>query len=202
MAWTTPRTWTNGEVVDAAMLNTHVRDNLNYLKTQVAAHFLLSGASLAPSIVAPCAFPTQIEMTTNNQNIVVPAFGATATEAGEWTLAYLPDDYDGGIITARAVWTANSTSTNAVVWSFDARAYADNDSLDQAWGAGVSVTDANGSSAYMVRISDASAAITIGGTPAAGQLLQFRIKRLGANAADTLAVDAYLLGVIITYTRA
>lgn len=29
--WTTPRTWTTGEVVTAAMLNTHVRDNLNFL---------------------------------------------------------------------------------------------------------------------------------------------------------------------------
>lgn len=27
MAWTTPRTWTAGEVVTASMLNTHVRDN-------------------------------------------------------------------------------------------------------------------------------------------------------------------------------
>lgn len=32
MAWTTPRTWATGEVVTAAMLNTHLKDNLNYLK--------------------------------------------------------------------------------------------------------------------------------------------------------------------------
>jgi len=29
MAWTTPRTWVSGEVVTAALLNTHLRDNLN-----------------------------------------------------------------------------------------------------------------------------------------------------------------------------
>lgn len=28
MAWTTPRTWVAGEVVTAALLNTHLRDNL------------------------------------------------------------------------------------------------------------------------------------------------------------------------------
>ena len=28
MAWTTPRTWTTGELVTAAFMNTHVRDNL------------------------------------------------------------------------------------------------------------------------------------------------------------------------------
>jgi len=31
MAWTTPRTWVAGELVTASMLNTHLRDNLNYL---------------------------------------------------------------------------------------------------------------------------------------------------------------------------
>jgi hypothetical protein len=32
MAWTTPRTWTAGETVTASVMNTHVRDNLDYLK--------------------------------------------------------------------------------------------------------------------------------------------------------------------------
>lgn len=35
MAWTPPKTWTAGEVVTAAMLNTHLRDNLNILKTNI-----------------------------------------------------------------------------------------------------------------------------------------------------------------------
>ncbi len=32
MAWTSPRTWVTGELVTASLLNTHVRDNLSYLK--------------------------------------------------------------------------------------------------------------------------------------------------------------------------
>ena len=31
MAWTTPRTWVSGEIVTAAIMNQHVRDNLGYL---------------------------------------------------------------------------------------------------------------------------------------------------------------------------
>jgi hypothetical protein len=31
MAWTTPRTWTNGEVVTKTIQDTHIRDNLNWL---------------------------------------------------------------------------------------------------------------------------------------------------------------------------
>lgn len=35
MAWTTPRTWSPGEKVTAAMMNQHVRDQMNVLKTQI-----------------------------------------------------------------------------------------------------------------------------------------------------------------------
>lgn len=31
MSWTNPKTWTAGELVDESMLNTHIRDNENYL---------------------------------------------------------------------------------------------------------------------------------------------------------------------------
>ena len=37
MAWTTPRTWTTGETVTAAIMNTHVRDNLNETASASAA---------------------------------------------------------------------------------------------------------------------------------------------------------------------
>lgn len=35
MAWTSPRTWVAAETVTALLLNTHVRDNLNLLKTWI-----------------------------------------------------------------------------------------------------------------------------------------------------------------------
>lgn len=35
MAWTTPRTWVAGELVTATQMNTHLRDNLNVLKTSI-----------------------------------------------------------------------------------------------------------------------------------------------------------------------
>ena len=35
MAWTTPRTWAANEVVTAAIMNSHVRDNENILKTSI-----------------------------------------------------------------------------------------------------------------------------------------------------------------------
>jgi len=41
MSWTTPRTWTTGEVVTAAIMNAHVRDELNFLNDPVRSQFLL-----------------------------------------------------------------------------------------------------------------------------------------------------------------
>jgi len=37
MAWTAPRTWVSGEVMTSALLNTHVRDNLLALNSDVGS---------------------------------------------------------------------------------------------------------------------------------------------------------------------
>lgn len=39
MTWITPKTWTANELVTAAMLNTHLRDNLNALKAPPTQHY-------------------------------------------------------------------------------------------------------------------------------------------------------------------
>jgi hypothetical protein len=39
MAWTTPATWAVDQLVTATDLNTHLRDNLNALKTPPSAHY-------------------------------------------------------------------------------------------------------------------------------------------------------------------
>ena len=49
-------------------------------------------------------------------------------------------------------------------------------------------------------ISGATSSITIGGTPGANKAVQFQIYRDADAGGDTLAVDARLLGVEISYT--
>ena len=112
----------------------------------------------------------------------------------------MPSDYNGGTITAVFYWMANNVSTNAVVWGIQARAFNDSDPIDAAFGTAQTVTDANNATRD-VNISAASSAITIGGTPAAGSYVQFRVYRDGAAGGDTLAAVAELLSVRITYTR-
>jgi hypothetical protein len=63
------------------------------------------------------------------------------------------------------------------------------------------VTDSNASVAYQLRKSVATAAITLGGAPAANEKVNFRIYRNAPAAGDTLTVDALLLSVMIQFTR-
>jgi hypothetical protein len=112
----------------------------------------------------------------------------------------MPSDYNGGTINATFYWAAGTASTNSVEWGLQARAYAESDVLDQAFGTAQEVTDANQANDD-VNISAATAAITIGGTPAAGNFVQFRAYRNPPDAADTLAATAELLSIRITYTR-
>ena len=66
MAWTTPRTWTTGEVVTAAHLNTHVRDNLLALFTRRFPHTYSVMGTLTTSVVLPPFFvpePSQQSVT-------------------------------------------------------------------------------------------------------------------------------------------
>ena len=117
----------------------------------------------------------------------------------QWTVA-MPSDYDGGTVTAVFLWLANSANTDDVVWGMQGRAYADNDAIDQAWGAAETVTDTNNAQNDL-NISAATGAITIGGGPAASELVQFRGYRDADNGSDDLAADARLISVRITFTR-
>lgn len=44
MTWTTPKTWVTGDVLTASDMNTYVRDNTNYLNTQVGSAPILAGS--------------------------------------------------------------------------------------------------------------------------------------------------------------
>lgn len=159
---------------------------------------VLSGAGGWGSTTSGASGPTKTEMSTNKENIQTLGFVQSSQNWAEWTVV-MPSSYSGGTVTAKFVWTANSTSTNSVVWSAQAVAYNDDDSIDASWGSAQTVTDANGSTAYTTRITSATTAITIAGTPGAGSMVQFRVGRNGGSGSDNLAATALLLACVITY---
>ena len=51
MAWTTPRTWNAGETVTSSIMNTHIRDNLNYIKT-IPRAIVISIGSVGSGVIS------------------------------------------------------------------------------------------------------------------------------------------------------
>lgn len=144
-----------------------------------------------------CAPTTKWEMPTNKQNVWSLDFDASAIEYAQTIPVLMPAIWDGSTVTAKIMWTAASGSGD-VIWTVDARSYADDDALDQAFGTGIDVTDTL-TAVGDVDISAATAPITIAGTLAAGNMVIFRVSRKATAGGDTLAVDARLLGLKIFY---
>ena len=116
-------------------------------------------------------------------------------------LISMPKSWDLGALTARFYWFHPATTTNfTVAWTFYAKAYGDNESLDGAsYGGGVIINDTGGTTNQNY-ISAEGGSFTTSGTPVANDLLHFIFRRLSTDGSDTLAVDALLLGVQIYYT--
>ncbi|MDH7487521.1 MAG: hypothetical protein QHJ81_14755 [Anaerolineae bacterium] len=189
-----------GVTVDGVLIKDGNVDGVD-VSDFLTGEIFLTAAGGWPSTTAGCAAVTQVAFATNNVDLQLADFDPATAEYMQWTVV-MPFNWNGGTVTARFYWLANDTTTNSVVWGLAGRSYCDSDAIDQEWGTAKTVTDANGGAANQLRISAATSAITLAGTPLPGELVQFRAFRDATNAADTLTADARLIGVLITYTKA
>lgn len=166
----------------------------------ITKQMYLSAGAGVPKTTGGCSAATQVELGTNKQNFRVLDFDKDTEEHADFAFA-LPSDYNGGTMTAQFYWMHPATTTNfAVVWGIEGRCYADDAALDQAVGTAVTVTDTGGTTTDLY-ISPATGAITWAGSPVAGQLINLTVFRKAADGADTLAVDARLIGIQLNYVR-
>lgn len=140
--------------------------------------------------------PESRELATNDVNIDFMAFDTSTAEHAFFQWA-VPTGWDEGTITFVLYWTAASGS-GTIDFDLKALAFGNSDALDAAFGTAQNVSDTL-LTADDVHISPESSAITIGGTPAEGDIVMFDLSR--DTATDTLGVDCQVLGVKITYTR-
>lgn len=120
------------------------------------------------------------------------------TEEGVGFVVPMPKSWDEGAVSFQPIWTADS-GAGGVVFEMAARAFSDDDALDQAVGGAVTSTDTL-IAANDCHIGPESSALTIAGTPAESDLVYFQITRKVADAGDTLAADAKLIGVRLYFT--
>jgi hypothetical protein len=144
-----------------------------------------------------------IVATPNAQNYYTLDFDQATNEIAFFTWS-MPSSWDEGTVTYRAVWGATSATTSMsgdVVWLLDGTALSDGDALGSAFGTPAGVTDTWLGDRINQR-SGESTAITIAGTPAANDLVNYRVRRNANNVADTLNADAQLIGIELFYTTA
>jgi hypothetical protein len=137
------------------------------------------------------------ETTTNDVMVCGFLFDQSTDEAVQFSIP-MPNSWDEGTVTVQFYWTTSVASGN-VVWTAAAVSFADGDVLDTAFGTAQSVTDGSNGTGD-INISSFTSAITVAGSPAAGEMVYFQILRDANAAGDTLAGDAKLLGVKVNIT--
>lgn len=173
--------------------------SLSATANPVGKHTIWVPASAMLSATTSGPASAQFESGTNDRNFKVLDFDASADEHAHFNVAF-PKGWNEGTVTFQAFWMSSATDTDGVAWALEGYAISDNESTDASWGTAVVVTDDAQSNASELYVTSESAAVTIGGTPAEGDVCYFRIFRDVSDANDDMTEDARLIGVKIHYT--
>jgi len=141
----------------------------------------------------------QVETTATRPDMKVLDFDKDTDEFAQFSVA-MPKSWNEGTITYQVYWTPGSTNTGDCIFGLQAVACADNDTIDVAYGTAVEVTDAGIGTVEDQQISSESGAVTVAGSPAAGELTYFQLFRNANDGSDTFTADARVLGVKIFFT--
>ena len=162
--------------------------------------FWVDAAAMVPRVTAGAYARTE-EYATNDVNLDYYLFDSVVEEGVQFKVA-MPDAWDLGTIKVKFFWDAatGASASDGVTWGISARAVSNDDAVDAAFGASVDTDDvviAVGD----LHVSPASAAVTVSGTPALGDLILFEITRVVGDAQDDMTEDAKLFGMQIQYTE-
>ncbi len=140
------------------------------------------------------------EYVTNDVNYDYLAFDGATDEFACFNIP-MPEDWDRSTIQAKFLWSSatGSTAGDTMSWDILAGAISNDDAIDAAYGTAGTANDVllanNGTD---MQISPATGAVTVGGTPALGDMVQFKVQRDVTD--DNMAEDAWLFGCWIQYT--
>lgn len=159
----------------------------------------IAAGSMSPSATGGCAALATIASAANQPDIQTLDFDATTQEYAQFRLV-MPESWDEGTVTFRPVWSHAATTTNfGVVWDLQAVAVSDDDAIAVNFGTAVTSTDTGGTTNDLYKGPESSA-ITVAGTPQAGDMVYFRLSRVTGNGSDTMAIDARLSGIVLYIT--
>lgn len=176
--------------IAAFVMGVHRYDNI----------FIPAGA-MVPSAVNG-ATPGALTFTNVKRDTL--AFSNTTGQGAEFSVV-MPEDWDGGTVRAKLMWTAYDATKaeqgEMVAWKIGAVSTPDEGAITVAPANYVTITD-NLSQVNELHRTGATGQITAEGTRGAGNLVHFVVKRdPTAETANPMDTEALLLGVWLQYGR-
>ena len=157
----------------------------------------IPAVAMYPNTTNGCADLAQTELS-NGPEIKTLDFDKDSDEFAQFAVAF-PKSWNEGTVTFQVFFTADSTNTGTVSWNLSGVAFADNDSINTAFGTGVAPTaKAHSGTANDLDVTAESGAITIAGSPSTDEQVFFQIQRDVSE--DSLTADAKLLGIKLFFT--
>jgi len=199
----------NGPIISSTG-ETNVDLNLNpkgtgVLKSATAAIKIAGKETIwvpAPAMYAATtngADAEQVETTATRPDMKVFDFDASTKQYTQFTIA-MPKSWNEGTLTYQVYWSPSTTNTGDAIFGLQGVACADNDTIDVAYGTAIEITDTGIGTVEDQQISAESSAVTIAGSPAAGEITYFQLFRDANAGGDTFSADARVLGVKIFFT--
>ena len=179
---------------DGAVGNTQLADTLKVGKQSI----WVPATSIVPTASNGCASVATVETTSGRPDMNVLDFDKDSDEHAQFSVAF-PKAWNAGTVTFQFFWSGLAATTG-VSMGLQGVAFADNDSIDTAYGTAVVVDDDAQGAVEELLVSAESGAITIAGSPGDSELCYFRIFRDVSDSNDDMAGDCRLHGVKLFFT--
>lgn len=190
-----------GAMVDATLTYTDGTPALGVATAYnpVGVHDIpICAGSMFPSYTGGCSSLQHTATSANHPDSLTLDFDGATEEYAQFYHT-MPKGWNEGTITAKFKFS-HASGSGDVIWGLQAVAISHGDALDVAFGTAQEVTTTS-SGAGNLNVTAATSAITIAGTPAAGDLVRFRVYRKAAAAGDTLdGIDASLHEIVLQIT--
>ena len=141
----------------------------------------------------------QVETTATRPDLKVFDFDAGTQQYTQFTIA-MPKSWNEGTLTYQVYWAPSTTNTGNAIFGVQGVACADGDTIDVAYGTAIEVTDAGIGTVEDQQISAESSAMTVAGSPAAGEQTYFQLFRKAADGGDTFTGECRVLGIKLFFT--
>ena len=141
----------------------------------------------------------QVETTATRPDMKVFDFDASTKQYTQFTIA-MPKSWNEGTLTYQVYWAPSTTNTGDAIFGLQGVACADNDTIDVAYGTAIELTDAGIGTVEDQQITSESSAMTVAGSPAAGEQSYFQLYRDAADGSDTFTGECRVLGIKLFFT--